>query len=132
MSLKDKKYIGAMFEKDAEVIRVTYDFAKDTGAQADYDVLEAQGNCIVRFEYAIGRTSVVGSTANLDLGKADGGTEFWSDADGPSIAADAFDYSDTVGTCVELTDGEKIVLGIENADLTAGVFDMVFTIFKKR
>jgi len=133
MSLADKKYVGAQFEKDAEIIRVRYDFSVDGGAVKDYDVLEASGKCIVRFEYAHVSTAVTSADALVaDLGKGDGGTEFWSDKGKAALSLEALVLADTANTCVELEAGEKVVLGIEAFAATAGVIDFVFSVYKKR
>lgn len=132
-SLRNKKSISSPPGNGQELVKVTYDFAYDTGAQADYDVLEntGQDGVIVEHVMTIGETTCAGVNCNLDLGKAAGGTEFQSDFDGPTITADYIMLSSTANTKVELTNGEKIVLGIETADLTAGKFHMYFRIYKK-
>lgn len=134
MALKDKKIVGAPFSNASELVAVTYDFAEDGGAIADYDVLEASGSCVVELLYLHVETAVTSSDALvLDLGKGDGGTGYFSD-----LAITAVDGIEDIvaptaeNRFVELTDGEKIVLGIEAFAATAGKFHMVFRILKKQ
>lgn len=133
MSLTSKKSIGAPAANAEEIVKVTFDMADELGTIADYDVIENTGTdgCIVEFLYSICETTVVGVGANIDLGKGDGGAEFLSDSDGPTMTAESFTYSATPGTKVELTNGEKIVMGIETAAITAGKFHMYFKISRK-
>jgi hypothetical protein len=132
-ALSDKKVVGAPFGNAVELVRVEYNFANDTGAIADYDVMEADGNIVVRLEYMKGIVlcdSAADGTV-MDLGKGAGGTEFKSDVAEATLAADALVLSDTANIAVELTDGEKIVLGIETEALTSGQFEMVFSVYAK-
>lgn len=131
--LADKKIVGAGFKNSQELVRVTYDFAVDGGSVADYDVLEAEGNCIVEFVCFDIKTAVTsGGSLVVDLGKGAGGTEFKSDLAVASMTLDAILGPATAETNkVELSDGEKIVLGLEAAAATAGKFDLLFRIYSR-
>lgn len=131
--LANKKMVGAEFKNSYEIVRVVYDFAVDTGAQADYDVLEASGDCVVKFLHAHVKTAGAGTNMVADLGKAAGGTEFWSNKAVTSMTTDAMLTVDAIAgvSGVELTEGEKIVFGIETADLTAGKIEFVFAIMAR-
>ena len=131
--LDKKKNLGAPASNAQELIHVEYDFAVDAGAIADYDVLENTGTdgMIVEFLYSIAETTVVGVGVNIDLGKGLGGVEFLTDSDGPTMVADSFTYSATQGLKVELTNGEKIVMGVETAAITAGKIHMYFMVSRK-
>ena len=129
MALEAKEMVGGSFDNRVELLRVRYDFAREGGAVGDYDVLEAEKDCVIQLKGIHGKTTCTsGGAAVLDLGKGDGGTEFKSDLGFASVAADAALGPDTEGTRIKLAAGEKIVLGIEAAALTAGVFDMVFEV----
>jgi hypothetical protein len=133
-ALADRKYVGAQFAKDFEIVRVVYDFAEDTGAQADLDVLEASGSCVVKLLHAHVKTAVTsGGSLVLDLGKGAGGTEFWSNKAVANLTLDSMHAVDAIGGTagVELDAGEKVVLGIEVADATAGKIEMVFAVMAK-
>lgn len=133
MSLTTKKYIGSQFENGSELVKVTYDFAVEGGAIGDYDVLEASSKCVVECLYLHVETEVDSAMDGtvLDLGKGDGGTEFFSDLAETSLGAEAINAPTAENRFVELTAGEKIVLGIETEAATAGKFHMVFRILDK-
>jgi len=131
-ALDNAKTVAAPFGNAVEYINVQYDFSVDGGAAADYDVLTADGDLLVEFICCDVETAFTSGGANVnDLGKAAGGTEFWSDQAVASLALDAQLIADTPGTIVELADGEAIVLGIEAADLTAGKAVFKFKVFKR-
>lgn len=128
--LKDAKTVGATFPNAADIVKVTYDFSKDGGAIADYDVLVADSACIVEHVYTLGVENVTSADAiAIDLGKGAGGVEFHSDVLKAALEAD--DLISGAGKMVELTVGEKIVLGIEAFAATGGKFDMCFRVYKK-
>lgn len=130
MSLKGKKTIGAPFANEAEIVRVVYDFAEDGGTVGDYDVVEAESNCVVKLKYAAVKAAVTSAGALVaDLGKGDGGAEFWSDQGKAALALDAIVCADA-DAGVKLSSGEKIVLGIEGGAVSAGKVEFVFEVMK--
>ena len=132
MALKDKKVVAAPFGNVSELVRVTYDFAEDGGAIGDYDMIEADGNLLVELVNADVKTAVTSADAILfDIGKGDGGTEFWSDVVKATLAIDAQVASEVVGKIVELADGEKIVMGIEAFAATAGKITFTFRTYAR-
>lgn len=133
MSLTAKKILQAPSSKAEELVHVVYDFANDGGAQGDYDVLEngSSDEMIVELDRIEVETAGAGATSVLDLGKGEGGTEFLSDKAVASFSTDAILLSDTANTMVSLASGEKIVMGIETADLTAGKYHFIFKMKKR-
>ena len=132
MSLVAKKTIGAPFANSSELIEIIYDFSVDGGLVGDYDVLEADGACIVECKYLIVETAVTsGGSLVADLGKADGGTEYFSDLAVAALTLESIHAPTAENRFVELTNGEKIVFGIEAAAATAGKIHMVFEVRKK-
>ena len=137
-SLADKKYIGGganstsdFFSNEEKWIKVTYDFANDTGAQADLEVIEnesASANFVVTDFFAYVETAVT-SAGNLvaDLGISAGGTEWWSDKAKADLSIGTVHGQDTA-LPVKLAAAGKIVLGIEAADATAGKINFYFKI----
>ena len=124
MALQDKKTEAAGFSNKEELRRVTYDFAEDGGSQGDYDIYEAQGAQAVRVKMVQVEDALTsGGSAVIDCGKGDGGAEYLSDEGFASFSAGAV-VNVATSDYVKLADGEKIVMGIEAADLTAG--KMVF------
>jgi hypothetical protein len=129
--LADKKIIGGPFANAREIVRVVYDFAADTGAIADYEVLESDGNCIVKLAFAVVKTAVTSSDALVaDLGKGAGGTEFWSDKAVSALTDESVHVADAEYPAIKLADGEKVVLGIEAFAATAGKIEFVFEVYK--
>ena len=128
--LTDHKTVAAPFSNAGDLVRVEYDFANDTGDVADYDVLTADGSMLVEYVNTDVVTALTsGTDFDIDLGKAAGGIEFWSDnakavypLDGQVVA---------LVPMVELADGEKIVMGIETAAATAGKMVMIFRIYAR-
>lgn len=133
MALVDKKLVGQVFENDSELVKVTYDFASDGGATGDYDVLEAQGPVMVECLALHVETEVdsSGDGTVLDLGKGDGGTGFFSDLAEGNLGAEAINAPTAENRFVELTSGEKVVLGIEGEAATQGKLHMLFRVYKK-
>jgi len=131
--LTDHKTVGPLFENKSELVRVEYDFANDTGAVADYDVLTVSGATLVEYISCDVETALTCATDfDIDLGKSAGGAEFWSDNAKAVYALDA-QVGPAAGEIrmVELADGEKIVMGIETAAATAGKMTMLFRIYKR-
>lgn len=130
--LSNHRTVGAPMGNASELVRVEYDFANDAGAIADYDVLTADGSVLVELVNIDVETAVLSDGALVvDLGKEAAGTDFLSDTGKAALAVDAQLPADTVGTIVELADGEKIVMGVEAAAATAGKFHMMFRIYSR-
>lgn len=131
--LSNHKKVGAGFSNDAELVRVEYNFANDTGAVADYDAFTADGACLVEFLGADCQTAITGTaTANMDLGKGAGGVEFLSALDvGGGISVDVQTAPATAGLMVDLADGEKIVMGIDTEAVTAGKLVFLFKVYAR-
>lgn len=129
-ALADKKVVSAPFSNEGELVRVVYDFAVDSGDIADYDVLVADGNLLVKFLNIDCKAAVTsGDAALIDLGKGAGGVEWMSDVEKASLAKDA-QYPGSL-SLLELADGEKIVLGIESHALTAGKLEFMFLVYSR-
>lgn len=128
--LADAKTVSAPFHNKGELVRVRYSFAADTGAIADYDVLIADGNLLVQLLNVDVKAAVTSDGAvAFDLGKGAGGTEWWSDKVKAALTLDL--QSPGSLTLIELSDGEKIVLGLEAAAATAGIVEFQFMIYSR-
>lgn len=131
--LSDHKTVGVPFRNSSSLVRVEYDFANDTGAVADYDVLTAGGAILVEYVGCDVETALTsGTDFDIDLGKSAGGSEFWSDNAKAVYALDA-QVGPAAGETkiVELAEGEKIVMGIETAAATAGKMHMMFRVYAR-
>jgi len=130
--LSDAKTVSAPFGNDHQLVVVEYDFDNDTGAVADYDVIIADGPILVEYvncDVEAALTSA--SDFDIDLGKSAGGAEIWSDNAKAIYAIDLQPVAAAPGLFLELADGEKIVMGIETADATAGKMHMMFKVYKR-
>lgn len=134
MALADKKIIGGansnigFFSNEEKYVKVTYDFSVDTGAIADYDVLENAGsnNYVVTDFYAHVETAATSAgSLVVDLGISDGGTEFWSDKAVADLSIGTVHGMDTAAP-VKLAASGKIVVGLEAAAATAGKIHFYF------
>lgn len=129
-ALSGAKTISPAFSNIRDMVRVTYDFSLDGGAAGDYDVLTADGACLVRCIGANVKTAVTsGGSLDLDLGKGAGGVEFLSSVAVASLTLNSFQPSASQAF-VKLADGEKIVMGIDTAAATAGKVEFIFEIVK--
>lgn len=129
--LKDKKVVGAPFGNAGEYVRVTYDFDVDGGAIADYDVLVADGNVLVRLVNADVVTAITsGGAVAIDLGKGAGGTEWYSDKLKAALAIDTQVPGSL--TLLELADGEKIVMGVEADTILTGKISFLFEVIARQ
>lgn len=129
--LGNKKVVGAPFANVAELVRVEYDFAVDGGAIADYDVLVAEDSIVVEHVYTKVEAAVTtGTDIDVDLGKGAGGAEFHSDVAAAALTLDAV-IPGGATRMVELTSGEKVVMGIETGAATAGKLEFVFRVYRK-
>ncbi len=120
--------VSAPFGNAKEKVCVEYNFASDTGAVADYDVLQANGALLCFLEYIEVLTGVTSAGAcNISLGKGAGGSEFAFEIGKSRLAlGDIL----VVNQGLKLADNEKISMGIKVAALTAGKLKFVFAIEK--
>jgi hypothetical protein len=119
-AVKDVKVLGAPASQSIEVVRVTYDFAKDAGATGSLDLFEAKVACAVKLRYILVETAVTsGGSATIAAGKATGGTGMLSAAAISGFSAGAV-VNPTTQNSLKLVAGEKIDMTIATAALTAG------------
>lgn len=124
--LKDKKTNGAGFPNAVEIIRVTYDFAQDTGAIASYEVFESQNDCVVSLRHMAVKAAVTsGGSLTLDLGKGSAGSEIISNK---AVAAMTLGSLHVGAAPVKLAAGEKISMNLKTAAATAGVLEFVLEV----
>jgi hypothetical protein len=131
--LADHQTVGAPFGNEAKLVRVTYDFDQDGGAIADYDVLTADGSCLVEYVNCDVEEALTCDTDfDIDLGKGAGGVQFWSDNAKAVYAIDAqVGPATATARMVELADGEKIVMGIETGAASGGRMHMMFKVYAR-
>ncbi len=129
--LKDKKKLSPQ-NNEIMVTKVIYDFAKDGGSVASYEVAEATDDVMILGVTAEGITSLdsAGDAVTVDLGITGAGTT-WLNASAQSL----FEAGDLTATGtyvapVKLADGNKVLVEFKTAAPTAG--KIVFTIFSAK
>ena len=134
-ALKSSKNVGSPFTNALEVIKVTYDFAVDGGAQGALDVLVAEQNCVLTDFYLVVETACVGATMVLDVGITGDTNLLLADVAVASLAINTLHKPTIVdGTPnvlpmpAKLASGAKVLMEIKTAALTAGKFHMYFTV----
>jgi hypothetical protein len=117
------------FDNERQLVRVTYDFAKDGGAVGQLDLFTADEACLVKLaEMHVKTTCTSGGAATVSVGKpADlagqvAATAVASLTSGAAILGAALDASH------ELAAGGKVQMDIAVAALTAGKIEYVFEI----
>lgn len=133
-ALVDKKIVSAPFSNESSYVRVTYDFEADGGATGALDVLEAEGELIVKSYHAVVKTAVSTSgSPTLMVGISGGDTDAVMTT---TIGAAA--NLDTAGKVVgeastmpiRLADGGKLIQTIGTAAYTQGKIEYVFELMK--
>lgn len=141
-SLAKKITRSAGFANKKELYRVTYDFAVDAGAQAAYDIFEADGAVVITDFYVVVKTTCTsGGSATVKAGKTGDDDSFLKTTEGAvaNLVANAVFPAKpelTEGTPntiaprlpTRLADGEKLLMTIGTADLTAGKLEFVFEV----
>lgn len=139
-AVKDAKTIGPAFTNAEEVVRVTYDFAKDAGAVGALDLFTAEGSVAITYFHAYVVTACTsGGSATVKVGKTGDDDLMFGTTTGAvaSLTAGAFIKPDVVeGTPnvvalpTILTDGQKLLQTIGTAALTAGKIEYVIKYVK--
>ena len=134
-------------------MRVRYDFAVDGGAQGALDILEADGPIIITdFHMIVVTAGTSDGSATVKVGVTGDDDSFVKTTEGAvaSLTANALFKAkpeltltlsegtpNTVSAYAinqrvphRLADGEKVLMTIGTADLTAGVFDFVIGVMK--
>jgi len=121
-----------LFSNEERWIQAVYNFASDTGAQADLDVL-VNGSSTINYVITdfFAYVDLAGTTATtsvIDLGISAGGVEVWSNKDAASLLTLGAVVGMDTAKPVLLPASGKVVMGIETGDLTAGKFTFNFKV----
>lgn len=121
-----------IFSNEDKWVKVQYNFASDTGAQADLDVLvngsASKEYAIVDFFAYCDAACTTATTSVIDLGISAGGTELWSNKDAASLLTLGAVVGMDTAKPIRLPASGKIVMGIETGDLTAGKISFNFKV----
>lgn len=128
--LAGHKYIGPVFQKEMDIVRVVYDFAKDGGAAGALDIFEAKEDIVItHFHSKVVTAATSGGSATLKVGVTGSDARFMNTTQGAvaNLTAGAVVIAPAVeGTPnvlalpVKLAAGDKILQTIAVAALTAG------------
>lgn len=127
--LKDKKFVDVA-SNGQQVVKAVYDYAKDGGAIASYEVAECTGVCVLEFISIEGITSAVTTTGTVDLGYTGAGTAFISATASTTLEAGDFTIPAETFVPVKIANGAKVLMEIKSAALTAGKF-VITMVFRK-
>lgn len=131
------KKVGAPFENEEAIVRVSYDVARDGGATGDIVAFEADGEVMLTGFHAKVGTAFVGATATLKLGTESAAEALVTSKNAAALTANTVLRSllgtgtpNTETLPIRLADGDKIIVKRETAAFTAGRLDMVFKVMK--
>lgn len=132
--LADAKTVGPEWTNGQEIVKVIYDFSVDGGSVADYTVLTAAGDVLVKLAAMYVEAAVTsGGALVMDLGKGAGGVDFMSDKAVAALTLNSVHNTDSgADKAVYLTSGDTIQMGIEAFAATAGKLHMVFEVMKAK
>lgn len=124
--------VGAPFSNQSRLVRATYDFAEDGGADGALALLVADGPLLVRLKSAYVETAAASDgSATVDLGKTDSVDAIWTDVAVATLAADAVLEAEVdTNDVIYMADGDELLQTIVTADLTAGKFHYTFEVWK--
>lgn len=128
--IKDKKFVDVK-SNEQQVVKAVYDFSKDAGAVASYELAEITGSdAVLEFISIEGIDSVTTTTGTLDLGYTGAGTAFLSATGSTTLEAGDFTIPAETFVPVKIAKGQKILGEIKTAAFTAGKF-VVTMVFRK-
>lgn len=129
--LKDKKFIDVA-SNEIQVTKVVYDFAKDAGAVAAYELAEATGDCVIEAISAETVTALdsAADAITVDLGYTGATTAFLSASAQSAFEAGDFTAPAETFVPVKLAKGSKVLAEFKVAAATAG--KIVFTIVTRK
>lgn len=131
VALKAARTAGAPEKNERANYRARYDFSKDGGATGSYDLFVASTDCLVTNFHAVVKSEVTGNNATMKVGTASDDDLLMSALQAgmgantvhklPLAAA----TPDVVPCPVRLAEGEKLIMKIGGAAITAGVVEYV-------
>lgn len=117
------KKIGPLFSNEIQLVKLTYDFSKDTGAQGNYELGKLGAKCLVVGAHTHVETACTsGGSATVTIGAASADADaFLTTAHGAvaNLTDDAV-WAETAGQLLVIAKDDTIRLTIGTADLTAG------------
>lgn len=127
------KKAGGGFANDSEFVRVEYDFAVDGGAIGVLDLLEAEGDMVIKSFHAIVKEAVTSAGApTIDVGVQGGDVDVMIAAEVKgNLTLDSLQKEAVAGAMpIYLASGGIIQQEIKVAAYTAGKIEYVFELMK--
>lgn len=129
--VKNKKFIDNA-SNEIQVTKVVYDFAKDGGSVAAYELAEATGDTIIHSVTAEGITSLdsTGDAVTVDLGVTGATTKYLSASAQSNFEAGDLTATSTYVAPAKLAKGDKVLAEFKVAAPTAG--KILFTVISSK
>jgi hypothetical protein len=129
-SVVNTRTVSAPFGNEREVVKVTYDFARDGGAAGQLTLFTASGNVLVKSFHAVVKTTCTsGGSATVDVGYTSDEDYFVVAAAVASLTAGAV-LTSAGAVPLRLTDGQVVNMDIDTAALTAGKIEFTIEVMK--
>ena len=126
--------LAGPFTNAKEVVRVTYDFAKDAGGTGALDLITADGDMVVTQAYAVVKTACTSGGSATVIWGVDGDTNRFMDATAGAVAnlvANAVIAPAAADLApIKVASGGKVTMTIGTAALTAGKIEFVVEYMK--
>lgn len=129
-AIKDTKKVAPTFSNAMEIVRAKYDFAKDAGATGVLDIFEAAADIVItHFSLTVKKACTSGGSATVKVGVTGSDARFANTTQGAVanltlgavIVPPAVEGTPNVLPLpVKLASGEKVLMTIGTAALTAG------------
>lgn len=139
-AIKDTASVGAPFSNASEIKRFTYDFSKDAGATGALDIFTALDDLVItNWWMNVKVAPLSGGSATVQVGITGALSQFLGVTNGAKasltlaklVSADIVEGTpNVIPMPVKLAKGNKAVLTIATAALTAGVLEFVFEVSK--
>lgn len=125
------KTVATTFKNDVEVVRIVYDFAVDAGAVGALDLLTVDGDAVVRLKHLAVKTACTsGGSATVAVGVTGATTAFVDATEGAVANLTANAIIDGASAPKYVADGNKVLLTIGTAALTAGKLEAVLEVMR--
>ncbi len=128
---KKFKKIGGGFTNALEKLELEYDFANDGGAQGTVDLGEADADMVIHEAYTKVKAAVTsGGDPTLDIGSTGDPNAIMAAEVKANLGLNVISKGDSASVQLKVAKGDKILLTINTADLTAGKLRVVLMVSK--
>lgn len=129
-AVKDTKKL-AVFANEQEMVKVVYDFAKDAGATGALDLFEAKEDCVIHSaKVKVQTTFTSGGSATLIVGQTGDTDSVMQSVAVASLVAGLVKHADAACQNLKLASGDKVLMTIGTAAMTAGKMEVELVVSK--